>query len=72
MKNALVGLITGFAKGTSERITEERAEEKTLIANRFKMAAINKKQRDLEDQAKKEKAEERNAQINTFYACTAV
>ena len=68
MKNALMGLITGFAKGTSDRITEERADEKSQLSNRFKMAAINKKQRDIEDQAKKEKAEERNDQINTFYA----
>ena len=68
MKNALMGLITGFAQGTSDRITEERLEEKTLLANRFKLAAANKKQRDIEDKEKKETASQRNSQINTFFA----
>jgi hypothetical protein len=67
MKNALVGLITGFAQGTSARITEERLEEKTLLANRFKMAAVNKKQRDAEDKEKTAIAQRRNDQINTFF-----
>ena len=63
MKNALMGLITGFAQGTSDRITEERLEEKTLLANRFKLAAANKKQRDVEDKEKKVIAQRRNDQI---------
>lgn len=62
----MMGLIKGFAEGTSDRITKEREEEKTLIANRFKMAAINKKQREEEDKVKKEAAKARNEQINTL------
>ena len=48
MNIAMMGLIQGFAQGTSDRITREREEEKTLIANRLKMAALNKKQREEE------------------------
>lgn len=62
----MMGLLTGFAKGTAQRIDDEREEEKTLIANRLKMAAINKKKRQEEDKAKVELARQRDQQINTF------
>lgn len=67
MNIAMMGLIKGFAKGTSARIDEERAEEKTLIANRLKMAALNKKQREEEAATKKEAAKARLDQVQTLF-----
>ena len=64
----MMGLLTGFAKGTAQRIDDEREEEKTLIANRLKMAALNKKKRQEEDKAKVELARQRDQQINTFFS----
>jgi hypothetical protein len=67
MNIAMMGLIKGFAQGTSKRIDEEREEEKTLIANRLKMAAVNKRKREEEDKAKMEVAQKREQQINTLF-----
>lgn len=67
MNIAMMGLIKGFAQGTSARIDEERAEEKTLIANRLKMAALNKKQREEEATTKKEAAKARLDQVQTLF-----
>ena len=67
MSIAMMGLLTGFAKGTAQRIGDEREEEKTLIANRLKMAALNKKKRQEEDKAKVEIAQQRDQQITTLF-----
>ena len=67
MNVAAMGLLTGFLKGTSERIDREREEEEALISNRFKMAAINKKQREEEAGALKEAAKARLDQVNTLF-----
>ena len=52
--SALVGFMTGFAKGAKNRIEKEREEEEALIANRLKMAAANKIKREKETGAQKE------------------
>ena len=44
----LTGFVSGFAKGASERIDQEREKEETALANRFKIAAVNKLQREKE------------------------
>jgi hypothetical protein len=67
MNVAMMGLIKGFAEGTTERIKKEREEEEALIANRFKMAAINKKQREEEARTKKEEAKVRLDRIETLF-----
>ena len=67
MNIAMMGLIKGFAQGTSERIDKEREDEEALITNRFKMAAINKKQREEEAGALKEAAKARLDQVNTLF-----
>ena len=67
MNIAALGLLSGFAKGTSERIDQEREEEKTLINNRLRMAAANKLKREEENKAKKEAAMERKGQIDSLF-----
>lgn len=67
MNIAMMGLIKGFAEGTTERIKKEREDEEALIANRFKMAALNKKQREEEAKAQKEAAKSRLDRVETLF-----
>lgn len=67
MNIAMMGLIKGFAEGTTERIKKEREDEEALIANRFKMAALNKRQREEEAKAQKEAAKSRLDRVETLF-----
>jgi len=44
----LMGFVKGIAKGASERIDTEREKEEAALANRFKLAAVNKLEREKE------------------------
>jgi hypothetical protein len=63
---ALMGLLTGFAKGASERIEKEREENEELITTRLKLAAVNKQKREAEVAAKKTALTERFSSISPY------
>jgi len=64
---ALTGLITGFAKAESERIDKEREDQETLMLNRLKLAAANKKQIEEEGVKLKEAAKSRYDFVETNF-----
>jgi hypothetical protein len=63
---ALMGLLTGFAKGASERIEKEREENEELIRSRLKLAAVNKQKRDVETSARKKELMDRYSTISPY------
>lgn len=63
---ALMGLLTGFAKGAAARIEKEKEENEALIQSRLKMAAINKKKREAEIEARKTALTERYSALTPF------
>jgi hypothetical protein len=63
---ALMGLLTGFAKGASARIEKEREDNEALIQSRLKMAAINKQKRQAEIEARKTALTERYSALTPF------
>lgn len=66
MSIALLGLLGGFAKGASERIEKEREDNEELIKSRLKSAAINKKKREAEMEARKTVLTERLSSFSPF------
>jgi hypothetical protein len=66
MSIALLGLLGGFAKGASSRIEKEREDNEALIQSRLKMAAINKKKREAEIEARKTVLTERFSSFSPF------
>lgn len=66
MSIALLGLLGGFAKGASSRIEKEREDNEALIQSRLKMAAINKKKREAEIEARKTVLTERYSALTPF------
>lgn len=63
---ALMGLLTGFAKGAAQRVEKEREENEELIKTRLKMAAITKQKRDAETAAKKTALTERFSIVSPY------
>jgi hypothetical protein len=63
----LMGFVSGFAKGASERIDDEREKEETALANRFKLAAVNKMTREKEANELKGLYAERIKNFNAAY-----
>lgn len=63
---ALMGLLTGFAKGATARIEKEREENEELIRSRLKLAAVNKQKRDVETSARKKELLERYNTISPY------
>jgi hypothetical protein len=63
----LMGLVSGFAEGASERIDDEREKEETALANRFKLAAVNKMTREKEANELKGLYAERIKNFNAAY-----
>jgi hypothetical protein len=63
----LMGFVSGFAKGATQRITEEREKEETALANRFKLAAVNKMTREKEANELKGLYAERIKNFNAAY-----
>lgn len=63
---ALMGLLTGFAKGAAERIEKEQEENEELIRTRLKLAAVAKQKRETETTARKTALTERYSTISPF------
>ena len=63
----LMGFVSGFAKGATQRITEEREKEETALSNRFKLAAVNKMTREKEANELKGLYAERIKNFNAAY-----
>lgn len=63
---ALMGLLTGFAKGAAARIEKEREDNEALIQSRLKMAAVTKQKRETETAARKTALTERYNTISPF------
>lgn len=63
---ALIGLLTGFAKGAASRIEKEREENEELIKTRLKMAAVTKQKRDVEAAARRTALTERYSTISPY------
>ena len=63
----LTGFISGYAKGATKRIDDEREKEETALANRFKLAAVNKMTREKEANELKGLYAERIKNFNAAY-----
>lgn len=63
---ALMGLLTGFAKGAAQRVEKEREENEELIKTRLKMAAVTKQKRDAEAAARRTALTERYSTISPY------
>lgn len=63
---ALMGLLTGFAKGAAERVEKEQEENEELIRTRLKLAAVAKQKRETETTARKTALTERYSTISPF------
>lgn len=63
---ALMGLLTGFAKGAKERAEREREENEELIKTRLKLASVAKQKRETETAARKTALTERYNTISPF------
>lgn len=65
---ALAGFIKGWSKAESERIDKEREDQETLMLNRLKTAALNKKQIEEEGVKLKQAAKSRYDFVETNFA----
>jgi hypothetical protein len=63
----LTGFISGYAKGATKRIDDEREKEETALSNRFKLAAVNKMTREKEANELKGLYAERIKNFNAAY-----
>lgn len=63
---ALMGLLTGFAKGAAQRVEKEREENEELIKTRLKMAAVTKQKRDAEAAARRTALTERYSIVSPY------
>jgi hypothetical protein len=54
MALALLGALAGFASGAAARVEKEREDNEELLKSRLKLAAINKKKREEELNARKQ------------------
>ena len=71
MSVALMGFLTGLAKGSTERIKKEREDNEALIENRLKMAATNKLRREKEREAQRALLNERYSTISSYLPADA-
>jgi hypothetical protein len=63
---ALLGALAGFASGSAKRIEKEREENAALIKSRLQLAAINKKKREEEINARKQVYMNRYSSIQPY------
>lgn len=66
MALALLGLMAGLAKGAASRVEKEREDNEALVKTRLQLAAINKKKREAEIEARKKELSDRYSSIQPF------
>jgi hypothetical protein len=66
MALALLGLMTGLAKGAASRVEKQREENESLVKTRLQLAAINKKKREAEIEARKKELSDRYSSVQPF------
>jgi hypothetical protein len=66
MALALLGLAAGFASGAAARVEKEREDNEELLKTRLKLAAINKKKREEEIDARKKEYLNRYSSVQPF------
>ena len=66
MALALLGLMTGLAKGAASRVEKQREENESLVKTRLQLAAINKKKREAEIEARKKELSDRYSSMQPF------
>ena len=68
MALALLGALAGFASGAATRVEKEREDNEELVKTRLQLAAINKKKREAEIEARKKELSDRYSSIQPYAA----